>query len=151
MSTIEATANVSIDGTALRNPTPQRILNHTELAEEAPIMSATIRATPEACKALARAKTEHGPLIFHTSGGRVGGRSFPICLPKDALRLGARDHYLGDVEGVPVYDMEDRQGFDGRQGAFILDVAPGAPIGFSIEAAPGMRFTLYAEDASCER
>lgn len=113
-------------------------------------MSATIRATPEAREALARAAEEHGPLIFHTSGGRVGGRSCPICLPKDALRLGARDHLLGVVEGVPIYDMEDREGFDGRVGDYVLDVALGPSIGFSIDAGQGKRFTLYALENSSD-
>ena len=116
-------------------------------------MPGTIRATPEAREALTRAAAEYGPLIFHTSGGRVGGRSYPICLPKDALRLGARDHLLGVVEGVPVYDMEDREGFDGRAGDYILDVALGPSIGFSINAGPGKRFTLRSVanpgDAGC--
>lgn len=102
-----------------------------------------ISATPEACAALRRVATEHGPLMFHTSGGRVGGRQYPICLPAEALRLGARDHLLGEVEGVPVYEMEDRDGSVAcRADSYVLDVAAGPAIGFSIGAAPGQRFTL---------
>ncbi|MFT3733318.1 MAG: DUF779 domain-containing protein [Hyphomicrobium sp.] len=102
-----------------------------------------ISATPEARAALARVGAEHGPLMFHTSGGRVGGRQFPICLPVHALRLGARDHLLGEVEGVPIYEMEDREGsVSCRAKSYILDVAAGPAIGFSIAAAPGLRFTL---------
>jgi uncharacterized protein (DUF779 family) len=112
--------------------------------------SVQISATPEARTALLRVAAEHGPLMFHTSGGRVGGRQYPICLPAEALRLGARDHLLGEVEGVPVYEMEDREGRVAcRADAYVLDVAPGAAIGFSIGAAPGKRFTLIpvAENA----
>ncbi|HVZ05735.1 DUF779 domain-containing protein [Hyphomicrobium sp.] len=105
--------------------------------------SAQISATPGASTALRRAVAEHGALMFHTSGGRVGGRQYPICLPADALRIGARDHLLGEVEGVPVYAMEDREGSIGcRAEAYVLDVAPGPAIGFSIAAAHSMRFTL---------
>jgi len=105
--------------------------------------SVQISATPEARDALLRAAEEHGPLMFHTSGGRVGGRQYPICLPLDALRLGARDHLLGQVDGVPVYEMEDRDGGVTCQArTYVLDVAPGPAIGFSIAAAPGKRFTL---------
>jgi uncharacterized protein len=104
---------------------------------------ATITATPEAQAALKRLVDAHGPLMFHTSGGRMGGRSIPICLPVDELRLGARDHLLGEVEGVRIYDMEDRDGVSRSQSnAYILDVAVGAAIGFSLPAAPGLRFTL---------
>lgn len=102
-----------------------------------------ISATPEARDALMRAVEAYGPVMFHTSGGRVGGRAFPICLPIDALRLGARDHLLGEVEGVPIYEMEDREGgAQCRAPAYVLDVAAGPSIGFSIPAAPGKRFTL---------
>lgn len=112
--------------------------------------SAQISATPEASAALRRARTEHGPLMFHTSGGRVGGRQYPICLPAETLRLGARDHLLGEVEGVPIYEMEDREGgIACRAEAYVLDVATGPAIGFSIGAAPGKRFVLMpvAENA----
>jgi uncharacterized protein len=105
--------------------------------------SVQISATPEACAALLRAIEEHGPLMFHTSGGRVGGRQYPICLPLNALRLGERDHLLGEVEGVPIYEMEDREaGVSCRAQSYVLDIAPGPAIGFSIAAAPGKRFTL---------
>jgi uncharacterized protein (DUF779 family) len=110
-----------------------------------------ISATPEAREALLRAAEEHGPLMFHTSGGRVGGRQFPICLPAQALRLGARDHLLGEVDGVPIYEMEDREGgVTCRAHAYVLDVAAGPAFGFSISAAPGKRFTLMpVSEASC--
>jgi hypothetical protein len=107
-------------------------------------MTVKISATPEAHAALKRAVAEHGPLMFHTSGGRVGGRQFPICLPAGWLRLGARDHLLGEVEGVPIYEMEDREGGPPcRAGAYVLDVAQGPSIGFSIAAGPNRRFTLW--------
>lgn len=109
---------------------------------------AKIIATPEARAAIKRLVLEHGPIMFHTSGGRVGGRSVPICLPADALRLGARDHRLGEVEGVSIFEMEDRDGQPPRRAkAYVLDVAPGTALGFSFAAAPGMRFTLRPEQA----
>ncbi len=105
--------------------------------------TAQISATPEARDALARAVAEHGPVMFHTTGGRVGGRTFPICLPIDWLRIGARDHLLGEVEGAPIYEMEDREGGAGcRAGAYVLDVAPGPSIGFSHRGGLGQ--AVYA-------
>ncbi len=110
---------------------------------------ARISATPEAREAMRRAIGEHGPIIFHTSGGRVGGRRFPACFPATELRIGARDHLLGEVEGVPIYDMEDRDGVRRSTAAdYVLDVAPGHAIGFSISAAPGKRFTLNRVEAN---
>ena len=114
--------------------------------------SVSILATPEARVALLRAAEEHGPLMFHTSGGRVGGRSYPICLPAEALRLGARDHLLGKVEGIPIYEMEDRDGgVTCRSRSYVLDVAAGPAIGFSIAAGPGKRFRLFpVVEAVCD-
>jgi uncharacterized protein len=113
---------------------------------------ATITATPEAREAIVRLVAEHGPIMFHTSGGRMGGRSVPICIPADALRLGARDHLLGEVEGVQIYEMEDREGST-RCGSsvYVLDVARGPAIGFSFAAAPGMRFTLNPKARPAEQ
>lgn len=105
--------------------------------------SVRIAATPEARQALKAAAERYGPVMFHTSGGRVGGRHFPICLPQGALRLGARDHLLGNVDGVPIYEMEERDGEACCRGTdYVLDVAIGPAIGFSIDAGPGKRFTL---------
>lgn len=107
--------------------------------------SVKISATPEARAALAQARDDHGPLMLHTSGGRVGGRQYPICLPAQALRIGARDHLLGEVDGVPVYEMEDRDGGVAcRARAYVLDIAPGPAIGFSLPAGAGQRFTLMS-------
>lgn len=109
-----------------------------------------IAATPEARAALKAAAERYGPVMFHTSGGRVGGRHFPICLPRDALRLGARDHLLGDVDGVPIYEMEERDGEACSRGTdYVLDVAIGPAIGFSIDAGPGKRFTLTRVTETC--
>ena len=116
-----------------------------------PVLS-QLSATPEAKQALSRIAAEHGPVMFHTSGGRVGGRTYPICLPLKELRLGARDHLLGEFDGVPIYGMEDRDGGLSCAGhAYVLDVVQGLSIGFSIVAAPGMRFTLreVAPSATC--
>jgi uncharacterized protein (DUF779 family) len=58
---------------------------------------------------------------------------------------------LGEVEGVPIYAMEDRESDVPCQASdYILDVAPGPAIGFSLAAAPGKRFTLMpATGPSC--
>lgn len=114
-------------------------------------MPELISATPEARAALLRIAAEYGPVMFHTSGGRTGGRNYPICLPLRELRLGARDHLLGQVDGTPVYEMEDcEHGTSCSYDAYVLDVAPGPSIGFSIPAALGVRFTLTpAPGTSC--
>lgn len=107
--------------------------------------AATISATAEARAALAIIVKEHGPVMFHTTGGRVGGRRYPVCMPAGTLRLGSRDHLLGEVEGAPIYAMEDRDGeLPVSSAGYILDVEAGPALGFSIIAAPGKRFSLVA-------
>ena len=99
-----------------------------------------VTATPAAVALIETITAEHGPVMFHTSGGRTGGRNYPICLPLRELRLGARDHLLGEVEGTPIYEMEDKEGGKSCGArAYVLDVAQGPNIGFSIPAAPGKR------------
>lgn len=103
----------------------------------------TISATPAAQAAMAQAIAAHGPIMFHTSGGRVGGRNYPICLPVSELKLGCRDHLLGEINGTPIYDMEDREGRTRCVAAsYVMDVEIGPTIGFSIVVEPGQRFTL---------
>ncbi len=109
-----------------------------------------IIATPEAKAALATLTAAFGPLMFHTSGGRVGGRTNPICLPAQELRLGARDHLLGEVEGVAIYQMEDRDGGVAvTANQYTLDIAAGPSLGFSLPAGPGLRFTLTPDGSVC--
>jgi uncharacterized protein len=115
---------------------------------------AEIRATQEAQAAISKLIAEQGPIMFHTSGGRAGGRTFPICLLARELRLGARDHLLGLVDGVAIYEMEDRDGITRcTETNYVLDLVEGPTIGFSITPAPGKRFRLRAvnPEAACER
>lgn len=99
-------------------------------------------ATKDAQDAIARAKAEHGALMFHLTSGRCQSRC-PLCLPANELRLGGRDILIGEVEGVPVYEMESTPS-DGSctASSYVLDLEPGMTIGFSIAASPGRRFVL---------
>lgn len=105
-------------------------------------MPTTIIATPEAKAALARIRSHHGPVLLHVTGGCCDART-PLCLSCSDLRLGPRDVLLGTVDDVPVYEMESApDDVCACCGALILDVVDGLPVGFSLEAAPGKRFTL---------
>ncbi len=99
-------------------------------------------ATKDAQDAIARAKAEHGELMFHLTAGRCQSRC-PLCLPANELRLGGRDMLIGEVEGVPVFEMESTLS-DGSctAASYILDLEAGMAIGFSIAASPGRRFVL---------
>ncbi|MEQ1671040.1 MAG: DUF779 domain-containing protein [Hyphomicrobium sp.] len=105
------------------------------------IQTCAITATPEARDALRRMVEQHGDIILHLAGANSGSHK-PVCLPAGELRLGARDHLIGKVEGVAVYQMESRPGDECACGDYILDMADGLPVGFSLDAGNRRRFTL---------
>jgi len=94
--------------------------------------------TPEARTVLSQLQAEHGPLLFHQSGGCCDGSS-PMCYPAGEFRIGERDVHLGDVAGVPVY-IGGQQYEAWRHTQLLIDVVPGRGSGFSLEAPLGVRF-----------
>jgi uncharacterized protein (DUF779 family) len=94
--------------------------------------------TPEATAVLRALEAQHGPLMFHQSGGCCDG-SAPMCYPRGEFRIGERDVHLGDVAGTPVY-IGGLQFEAWRHTQLLIDVVPGRGAGFSLEAPLGMRF-----------
>jgi uncharacterized protein (DUF779 family) len=99
-----------------------------------------VTATPAALELLARLEGEHGPLLFHQSGGCCDGSS-PMCYPRGEFRVGSRDVYLGDVADTPFY-MSGPQFAYWRHTHLTVDVVPGRGSGFSVEAPLGVRFLI---------
>lgn len=81
---------------------------------------------------------EHGPLMFHQSGGCCDG-SAPMCFPAGEFQLSARDLLIGQVSGCPVY-IDKTQWATWAHTTLTLDVVPGRGAGFSLEAPRGVRF-----------
>ena len=94
--------------------------------------------TPEAAAVLRQLEAQHGPLLFHQSGGCCDGSS-PMCYPRDDFLIGQRDVHLGDVAGVPVY-IGGQQYAAWQHTQLLIDVVPGRGSGFSLEAPLGVRF-----------
>lgn len=96
--------------------------------------------TSEARDLVQRLKAEHGPLIFHLSGGCCEG-SAPMCFRQSDFRPGARDVLLGAIEGCPFFVGATQYDY---WAAFELtvDVTTGGGDSFSIEAADGVRFIV---------
>jgi len=87
---------------------------------------------------LRQLEAQHGPLLFHQSGGCCDG-SAPMCYPRDEFRIGQRDVHLGDIAGTPLYIGGDQ--FELWQHTqLLIDVVPGRGSGFSLEAPLGVRF-----------
>lgn len=97
-----------------------------------------VEITAEAAKVLERLKTQHGPLLFHQSGGCCDG-SAPMCYPRNEFRIGPQDVLLGEIGGSPFY-MGAAQFEYWRHTQLLIDVVPGRGSGFSVEAPEGVRF-----------
>ncbi len=108
-----------------------------------PAQEAQIGATQEALALLTKLIANHGPLMFHQSGGCCDG-SAPMCYPRGELRLGVRDVLLGEVGGTPFY-MGGDQYERWKHTRLTLDIVPGRGSGFSLEAPEGVRFIIRSD------
>ncbi len=103
-------------------------------------------AVTDAAASLIRDLTaQHGPLMFHQSGGCCDGSS-PMCYPVGMFLTGPADVLLGalDVhldEPVEVY-MSASQFEYWKYTHLTIDVVPGRGAGFSVEGPTGMRFLI---------
>jgi uncharacterized protein len=95
-------------------------------------------ATPAALAELTSLRERHGPLMLFQSGGCCDGSS-PLCLHEGELLVGPNDVLLGEIDGVPFYiDAEQYERWSKPR--FLIDVAPGAADGFSLEGLEGVHF-----------
>ena len=102
---------------------------------------ARILATPAADALIARLTDQHGPLMFHQSGGCCDG-SAPMCFPRGEFRVGPQDVLLGYVAGdVPVW-IGAAQFEYWRHTQVTIDVVPGRGAGMSLESPEGQRFIV---------
>jgi hypothetical protein len=103
-------------------------------------------AVTDAAAALVRELTaQHGPLMFHQSGGCCDG-SAPMCYPVGMFLTGAGDVLLGTIdvgldEPVEVF-MSVSQFEYWKYTHLTIDVVPGRGAGFSVEGPTGMRFLI---------
>ncbi|REK91170.1 DUF779 domain-containing protein [Streptomyces inhibens] len=105
-----------------------------------------IALTAAATELLRLLRDQHGPLMFHQSGGCCDG-SAPMCYPAGEFRTGSSDVLLARlaVEGVPEpvgFWMSADQFARWRHTHLTVDVVPGRGSGFSLEAPEGVRFLI---------
>ena len=100
--------------------------------------SETISATPEALEVIERLRRKHGPLAFFQSGGCCDGTA-AMCLTRGELLPSPNDVKLGAIGGSPFYVDEEQYERWGRP-RFVIDVAPGAAEGFSLEGLEEVHF-----------
>ena len=108
------------------------------MTENGKAMVERVLATDAALELIDKLKRQHGPLMFHQSGGCCDG-SAPMCYPAGEFRVGGSDVHLGAIGGCPFYMAADQ--FDyWKHTQLTIDVVPGRGAGFSLEAPEGLRF-----------
>ena len=120
---------------------------------DAPV--ARVAVTPEAADLVRSLRAQHGPLLFHQSGGCCDGSS-PMCYPLGDFITGPTDVLLGEIDAgtpelVPVWMGRDQFAYWSHT-HLTIDVVPGRGAGFSLESPTGMRFLirsrLFTDDES---
>jgi uncharacterized protein len=99
-----------------------------------------VTATPAAIELIDRLRAEHGPILFHQSGGCCDGSS-PMCYPQSDFLIGDRDVLLGEIGGVPFY-ISPAQFEYWKHTQLIIDVVEGRGGMFSLENGSGVRFLV---------
>ena len=109
-------------------------------------MASRVDVTPSAADMMRRLREQHGPLMFHQSGGCCDGSS-PMCYLEGEFRTGQSDVLLESltIEGVdePItFWMSSSQFELWKHTHLTVDVVPGRGAGFSLEAPEGVRFLI---------
>ncbi|MBB6453687.1 hypothetical protein HNQ94_002136 [Salirhabdus euzebyi] len=95
-------------------------------------------ATEAAIELIEKLKEQHGPLMFHQSGGCCDGSS-PMCYPRGEFRIGNSDVQLGFIGDTPFYMSRDQYEY-WKHTQLIIDVVDGRGGMFSLEGPEGKRF-----------
>lgn len=107
-----------------------------------------VLATEAALALIETLKAQHGPLLFHQSGGCCDGSS-PMCYAKGDYMLADRDVRMGVIGGAPFY-MSPSQFEYWQHTQLIIDVVPGRGGMFSLENGRDVRFLtrsrLFTDD-----
>lgn len=97
-----------------------------------------VSATPEAVQLLDKIIADHGPVLFHQSGGCCDGSS-PMCYPRGDFIVGDRDVLLGTIGDTPVY-ISESQYEAWKNTDLTIDVVPGRGGMFSLDNGRERRF-----------
>lgn len=104
-----------------------------------------VSVTAAAASLLRDLTAQHGPLMFHQSGGCCDGSS-PMCFPIGMFLTGASDVLLGTIDAgvddpIEVY-MSESQFEYWKYTHLTIDVVEGRGAGFSVEGPTGKRFLI---------
>jgi len=102
-----------------------------------------VTATVAALELLAEIVADHGPVLFHQSGGCCDGSS-PMCYPQSEFLIGDNDVKLGEIGGAPFY-ISGSQYEVWKHTDLIIDVVPGRGGMFSLDNGRERRFLTRSE------
>lgn len=110
-----------------------------------PATISRVEITDQAAELLRRLVGQHGPLMFHQSGGCCDGSS-PMCYPDGDFITSEADIHLGDLDigldrPVPFWMSVSQYAYWSHT-HLTVDVVKGRGSGFSVEAPEGMRFLI---------
>lgn len=103
-------------------------------------MATRITATEATVALVKELEAEHGPLVFHQSGGCCDG-SQPMCFPQQEFKIGYSDVCLGTLAGVPFWMSGDQFEY-WKHTHLTIDVVDGRGSSFSLEIPKGKRFMV---------
>lgn len=104
-----------------------------------------VAVTEKAAEMIRRLTDQHGPLMFHQSGGCCDGSS-PMCFAQGDFLTGDSDVLLGRLDAgtpEPVDMWMSAEQFElWKHTHLTVDLVPGRGAGFSLEAPTGHRFLI---------
>ena len=115
-------------------------------------MANKVTATPAALELLAEIIAEHGPVLFHQSGGCCDGSS-PMCYPRGEFFIGDHDVKLGEIGGAPSISTPHNT----RRGSTRISSSMSCPVGAgcspwrteqSDDSSPGLKSASYSSAES---
>jgi len=106
-------------------------------------MADHVDVTAAARALIEQLQRDHGPLMFHLSGGCCDG-SAPMCFPLGEFKIGGVDEKVGEIAGCEFW-MDRAQYRLWAHTRWTVDVVPGRGGSFSLEAPLGRRFIIRSE------
>ena len=102
-----------------------------------------VTATPAALTLLADIVIDHGPVLFHQSGGCCDGSS-PMCYAQGDFIIGDYDVQLGEIGGMPFY-ISGSQYEVWKHTDLTIDVVVGRGGMFSLDNGREQRFLTRSD------
>ncbi len=106
-------------------------------------MAEQVEATEAALQLIKEIVADHGPVIFHQSGGCCDG-SAPMCYAEGDLIIADHDVLMGEIGGAPFY-IGGAQFEAGKHPRLIIDVIDGRGGMFSLDNGRGKRFITRSD------